>query len=59
MLHYYILLSANNFQSYYISQRYLQFEPSSFTANCKTITLVFNFVPNIQDDGQEPEVVIT
>jgi len=32
---------------------------ASFTAYCKTITLVYLLVPNIQDGSLKPEVVIT
>jgi len=32
---------------------------ASFTADCKTITLVYHLVPNIQDGGRKPEVQIT
>jgi len=35
------------------------FGRASFTADCKTITLVYHLVPNIQDGGRKPEVQIT
>jgi len=29
---------------------------ASFTADCNTITLVYQLVSNVQDDGRKPEV---
>jgi len=32
---------------------------ASFTADCKAIMLVYHLVPNIQDGGEQQEVVMT